>query len=191
MPGEVLALPKERDFIKQILNEPEGAQPAAHEASEGRTHQQKKADEIERQAAAGRGECGLQRTKRAGAERAGAGIAVQSRNAEIFKLSGVNCALGETFDVSVCECGEAELHGQTDVFSQTGGKISQCRCTPDRCAPLWTRPRLLLRGEFRQKSVKFRRQPEELPRCSSFFPLSFLSLLQYVVDDGFPVVFLF
>src|SRR5699024_9933743 len=83
VPGEVLALPKERDFIKQILNEPEGAQPAAHEASEGRTHQQKKADEIERQAAAGRGECGLQRTKRAGAERAGAGIAVQSRNAEI------------------------------------------------------------------------------------------------------------
>ena len=102
-----------RQLVQQLLNEPEGAEPAADRAPEDQAVEHQDTEDVPADLLVGGADGVLQGAQRAGPHRAGAGIAVEAGNTEplgrgAFAL--VDLALDKAFDMGVIQQGAVELN---------------------------------------------------------------------------------
>ena len=107
--GQPAQLFDKGDFMQQVLDQPEGAQPSAHKPAQQCAEEEKKAGHIESELVVPAGDDGLKRTDWAGAQCARTGVAVETGDAEQLAAALVDSALGETGGVTVRQGGEADL----------------------------------------------------------------------------------
>ena len=77
----------ERNFVKQILHQTEGTQPAADQPADQSPHKNEKSGYIKSQLKVPAPNDSLERADGTGSGGSGAGIAVKSRNAGVFPFS--------------------------------------------------------------------------------------------------------
>ena len=89
---------RERDFVEQILHQPEGTEKSADKSAENRTEEQEKAHGIEREPISAIRQGGLQCTQWAGTQGTGAGVAIESGDAHDLSRAGIDIS----GDISLC-----------------------------------------------------------------------------------------
>ena len=103
MTRQVLHLLEERDLIEQVLEEAEGAHPAADETAEEHPEETDAAEDVEREFIRPAVQHRLQRADRAGTHRARAGVAVQTRQAKLFVGAGIDFPFRPAVSITVGE----------------------------------------------------------------------------------------
>lgn len=126
----------EGNFVKQLLNKAEGTKPAADKAADQCADEHKKTGHIK-----GKFEIPAPNDCLHGADWAGtrgsrAGIAVESRNTQIFQLAVIYFALGKSQKIAVCKQSPDSLKTMArplafSVFSFLF--LSQFQYTPGKC----------------------------------------------------------
>ena len=97
------------ELMKQLLKQPERAEPAADRAPQRRPEEQQNAQQVKRRARSGRGERVLQRAKRTRADCTGAGITMKSGHADVFERAGIDIAFEKALRVGVIKQGGVNL----------------------------------------------------------------------------------
>ena len=127
----------DRDFMEQLLRQPQRAQPAADRAAQDNAVKQKDAQHIPPGPVTGGGQCVLNGPQRACPDRAGAGIAVQAGHAGVFRLTLINLAADKAFQVSVVQQRRIQLNqsagGRPASLSKVFFRFIQGQYTPYRC----------------------------------------------------------
>ena len=99
--------------MQQLLQQPQGTEPAADRAAQNQAIEHENAVDIEADLLVRGADGVLQGTQRAGAHRAGAGIAVEARHADSLCGGGfalIDFALHKALDVGVVEQRAVELY---------------------------------------------------------------------------------
>ena len=92
-----------RDFVKQFLNQPQGAEPPADGTSQDDAEEQDDAHNIPAGPVTAGGQGILDRAQGTGAYSAGAGIAVEARDTGILGLALVDLTVDEAFQMRVVQ----------------------------------------------------------------------------------------
>ena len=101
------------ELVQQLLNQPQGAEPAADRAPEDQPVEHENAEDVEADLLVRRADGVLERAQRAGSDRAGAGIAVEAGDAESLRCGRfalVDLALEKALEMGVIKQGAIELY---------------------------------------------------------------------------------
>ena len=131
--GQLAQLFDKGNLVQQVLDQPEGAQPAAHEAAQQRAEEKEEAGHIEGELVIPAGDDSLKGADGAGTQSTRTGVAVEAGDAEQLGVALVDGALGETGGVTVRQGGEADLDPGAEVPPEEGQPLTQGRYTPCRC----------------------------------------------------------
>ena len=123
---------EKRDLVQKVLQKAERAEEAADCAADQGADEDQDAGDIVGQFEFQAAEITLQGTYRAGADRAGAGVAVESRNANGLSGALVDLSFEESLEVGVLQERCNGLDRMTHPF------LSQFRHTPYRSSLPWT-----------------------------------------------------
>lgn len=94
---------RKRDLVEQILDQTERTEKAAYESSDQGADKDQKSNDIVSHLEIPAADYRLDRTYRTGTDCARAGIAVQTRNAYIFELSGIDLSGEKSGYMTVCK----------------------------------------------------------------------------------------
>ena len=89
--------------MEQILDQAERTEKAAYKSSDQGADKDQKADDIVCHLEIPAADDGLERSDRTGADCARAGVAVQTRNTDIFQFAGVDFSGEKSGDMAVCK----------------------------------------------------------------------------------------
>ena len=109
VPWQLAQLFDKRDFVQQILNQAERAEPTADKPTDQRADDHQKSNDVKCEFVVPASERRLQRTDRTGAESAGTGITVEPWNAELLGFSGEYFSFDKADEVAVGEGGHSYL----------------------------------------------------------------------------------
>ena len=134
-PGDP-ALPDFRrgDFVQQLLDQPQGAEPAADRPAEDHAEEGQDAQDVPRRGMPGGVQRVLQGTQGAAGDGAGAGIAVEPGDADGFQIAGIDMPVDIAFEIRVVQQGGVELYEAAGARPEA--HLIQGRYTPCR----WRRP---------------------------------------------------
>ena len=96
--------------MQELLDQPQRAQPSADGSPQDHAVQQDNAQDVPSCPMAGGGQGILNGTERAAAYGAGAGIAVEAGNADVFRVASVDFSINKAFDVSIMQECRIQLH---------------------------------------------------------------------------------
>ena len=91
------------DLMEQLLDQPQRAQPAADRPPQDHAEEHDDAQHVPARPMPGGGQRVLNGAQRAGTHRAGAGIAVETGNAGVLRVSGVDSSINKALDVGIVQ----------------------------------------------------------------------------------------
>ena len=122
------------DFVQQLLDQPQGAEPPADGAAQNDPEQQEDAQHIPPGPVAGGAQGVLDAAQGAGGHGPGAGIAVKAGGAGVFGVPVINIPLDKAFQIGVVQQGRIQLHqpsgGGAVALPPGGFHLIQGRHTP-------------------------------------------------------------
>ena len=131
------------DLVQQLLEQPQRAEPAADAAAQGHTEEQEDTHHIPGCAMTAGGQRVLDRAQRAGADRAGAGIAVQARDAGVLCPALIDLAVDKSLQMRVMQQRAVKLDEPScrgaEGWPPTTHTLIQDRRTPYKSLPLCQR----------------------------------------------------
>ena len=133
-PAQLAQPPGQRYAVYKLLQQPERAEPAAYGPAQQRAEEYQRPRHVPRKRKAAAAQHRLQRAYRAGAQRAGAGVAVKPRQAQALACAGVYAPVHEARRVSVAYQRGAPLRSAARPPPYPLCPVSQCPHTPDICA---------------------------------------------------------
>jgi len=115
--------------MQQGLDQPKGTQPGADEPANQRPNKDQKPGHVESKFEISAADDRLEGTEGAGTHRAGTGIAIHPRYAQVFQPAPVNLSLYETGQIAVgqrCQSACTPCRGHSLVFSLANPDTLPC-----------------------------------------------------------------
>ena len=112
--------------MEQILNQSEGAKETADDPAKDRAEQKQESHGVTGKFVIPVSQCGLQSAQGTGAQRAGAGVAVEAGDAEVFQAAAVELPLQKAGSIAVGQGGPTGLDDGAAFLTLTQGQYTPC-----------------------------------------------------------------